>query len=73
MKDLDLNESPALPSSDGSADGATSNSLGGASMGDLKKGYHTITDESIPGGKLETQPLELVPSGFLGRPAGWER
>lgn len=73
MKDLDLNESPALPSSDCSADGATSSSMGGASKADLMKGYQTLTDESSPGTKLETQPLEMVPSGFLGRPAGWER
>lgn len=74
MKTLDLNTSPVLPASSASTEGATSGSLGDASMADLKKGFHELPDDN-PGEResLFVSPVEERQTGFLNRPNGWER
>ncbi len=75
MKGLDLNKSPSLPASSGSTEGATSGSLGDASMADLKKGYHSMNEPTGSGMKGSSLIVDSPPGpqGFLTRPGGWER
>lgn len=71
--DLDLNTSAPLPLGSSSQD-VTDNSLGDASMSDLKRGY-SKPSASDPDSYDETYlsfPLTQV-GGFLGRAQGWER
>lgn len=71
MKSIDLNTSPALPDSSGSREGATSSSLGDATMGDLKKGFYRCDHQDEYAGVMPAS--DNTNTGFLGRPHGWER
>jgi hypothetical protein len=62
-----------VPTSQGSREGATENSLGDATMADLSKGFHKYPDsDEKPSGPGPSLP-DAGPEGFLGRPRGYER
>ncbi len=63
-----------VPTSQGSREGATENSLGDATMADLSQGFHKYPDDK------DSSSSGIGPfttghgsGGFLGRPNGFER
>lgn len=71
MKDLDLNTSADLPASSASTAGATANSLGDASMADLKRGFFNGNDTGFEDTFFVAHDSKA--SGVVGRPCGYER
>lgn len=54
--------------------GATSGSLGDASMSDLERGYNNASPTSNEMDDVEeAAPFCAPEGGFVGRPSGWER
>ena len=78
--DVDLSVPGVLPQGS-STQGATSGSLGDASMADLEQGFTNenkadadpvpLYSDDSAGGSNAT--VNLTVGGFLGRPAGWAR
>ncbi|THF55919.1 hypothetical protein [Pseudothauera rhizosphaerae] len=72
-KNLDLNTSSPLPSSDGGISGGSYGALGGASVADLKRGYTAAGMPEEAGDLYSMFETEKESGGFCGRPHGWER
>ncbi len=75
-KNLNLNDSGALPESGASYAGASNGALtsgrftqGQAGRDDLKRGFVEVEDAP----QANPYPGELAEGGFLKRPEGWER
>lgn len=82
-KDLNLNESAALPDGDNGLSVATGGSMGGLSKADARRGYSTTTvtkSDIVGAGEEETEDFYSFfndgddnGGGFAGRPEGCER
>ena len=74
-RNLDLNKSTNLPSSDAGIEGGTNGAA--APVRALRRGYTTIpcdhSESDILGHGDTTESAPTERGGFLNRPQGWER
>lgn len=81
-KDLNLNDSAALPNGDNGLADATGGSMGDLSKANIRQGFSTMTvikGDIVGAGEKEEQDFysffddEPKFGGFAGRPDGYER